>query len=499
VIPLKYIGYVVLTLLALPIFVLCGYILVGFLSFSESLNYFMSANFLQVMLHSIILSSISSFISLLLGFIVSLSFYTLHTKRLKLFFILLLMTSFILQPVILLSVFQEVSFFLNMDAFWQSMIISIFHLIPLSGLAFIYILSTLNGLAFQNSLSIAPFRHVIKIIIFPQLKQFILALYFLLFILVFIDQAVPSILGYRTYTEDLLAQMTLMENIEQIALSALPSYLLVFVFIILWYQLKQHIFYQEQIVSKKGSLRLPFKWLGFLMLGFTIIYLLWIIFGLSLTFFNSDTYSLLQDNIEVISTSMGFALMTSFVTLCIALMIHYVLEKYTHTLFQKLFFSIFLFYLLIPHSLISLVLLDIYQWVGYFSTVSDYIVFFIGYIFILLPIALFLIYILKTLEKDDSFLLFLPVTALNKWLKIILPRMYLKWLLILFILMIFSLNELSVSILLIPPGFETMIVKIYNLLHYGDKPTIAFLSLVQLFFVILSFFIIGWISKKVYK
>ena len=498
-IPLKSIGYIVSTLLALPIIVLCGHILVGFLSFYENLNYFMSANFLQAMLHSIVLSSISSFISLLLGFIVSLGFYTLHTKRLKLFFILLLMTSFVLQPVILLSVFQEVSFFLNMDAFWQSMIVSIFHLIPLSGLAFIYILSTLNGLAFQNSLSIAPFRHVIKIIIFPQLKQFILALYFLLFILVFIDQAVPSILGYRTYTEDLLAQMTLMENIEQIALSALPSYLLVFVFIILWYQLKQRIFYREQIVSQKGTLRLPLKWLGFLMLGFTNIYLLWIIFGLSLTFFNSDIYTLLQDNIEVVSTSMGFALMTSLLTLCMALTIHHILEKYTHTLFKKLFFNIFLFYLFIPHSLISLVLLDIYQWIGYFSIFTDYLVFFIGYIFILLPIALFLIYILKKLEKEDSFLLFLPVTALNKWIKIILPHMYLKWLLMLFILMVFSLNELSVSILLIPPGFETMIVKIYNLLHYGDKPTIAFLSLVQLFFVILIFSIIGWISKKVYK
>ena len=495
----KYFAYALLALLALPLLTLSAYVFVGLFTSSENLSYFMSASFIQAMLHSMILSSISSFSALVLGFIVSLGFYSLHTKRFRLFFILLLMTSFVLQPIILLSVFQEVGFFLNMEAFWQSMIVAICHLIPLSGLAFIYILSTLNGLAFQNSLSLAPFRHVVRFIIYPQLKQFIFALYFLLFILVFIDQAVPSILGYRTYTEDLLAQMTLMENIEQIALSALPSFLLVFVFIIIWYQLKQHISYQEQIVSLKGTLHLPFKWLGFSILGFISIYLLWMIFGLYFTFFNSDTYSLFEDNIEVISTSMGFALMTSFITLCVALVIHYVLEKYTHTLFQKLFFSIFLFYLLIPHSLISLVLLDIYQWIGYFSTFSDYMVFFIGYIFILLPIALFLIYILKILEKDDSFLLFLPVSTVNSLMKVILPHMYLKWLLIFFILMIFSLNELSVSILLIPPGFETMIVKIYNLLHYGDKPTIAFLSLVQLLFVILAFSLIGWISKKVYK
>jgi ABC-type Fe3+ transport system permease subunit len=335
----KYSGYVLLAMLALPLLVLGAYVFFGLFSSSENLSYFISTSFTQAMLHSVILSSVSSFISLLLGFIFSLGFYTLHTKRFKLFFILLLMTSFILQPVILLSVFQEVDFFLSMDSFWQSIIISIFHLSPLSGLAFIYIFSTLNSSSFQNALAIAPFRHVTKFIIFPQLKQFILALYFLLFILVFIDQAVPSILGYRTYTEDLLAQMTLMENIEQIALSALPSYLLVFVFIMFWYQLKQHIFYQEQMISLKGTLHLPFKWLGFLMLGFTIIYLLWMIFGLSLTFFNSDTYSLLQDNIEVISTSMGFALMTSFVTLCLALMIYYILEKHTHTIFQKLFWD----------------------------------------------------------------------------------------------------------------------------------------------------------------
>lgn len=451
------------------------------------------------MVQSISLSTFASLISLILGFLFGLGFYTLKTKMFKILFILLLMISFVLQPIILLSVFQELEYFLNMKAYWQSMLISVFHLSPLSGLAFIYMFSTLNSLAFQNALAIAPFKHIAKFIIFPQLKQFMTVLFVLLFILVFINQAVPSILGYRTYTEDLLAQMTLMENMEQIVLSALPSYLFVIVFIVLWLRLKKNSIQYKYTLSTENTLYFNFNWLGFSMLGFLLLYLLWMFTSLILTSLTIDTYRLIEDNFDVISTSMGFAFMSALVTLFIALVIQHTLEKYSYIFLQTISFSMFLFYLLIPHSLISLILLDIYQWIGYFSIFTDYLVFFIGYIFILLPIALFLIYILKTFEKDDSFLLFLPVSAFNRWMKIILPHMYLKWLLILFILMIFSLNELSVSILLIPPGFETMIVKIYNLLHYGDKPTIAFLSLVQLFFVILAFSLIGWISKKVYK
>jgi ABC-type Fe3+ transport system permease subunit len=68
------------------------------------------------------------------------------------------------------------------------------------------------------------------------------------------------------------------------------------------------------------------------------------------------------------------------------------------------------------------------------------------------------------------------------------------------ILMVFSLNELAINILLIPIGLEVLIIKIYNLLHYGDYNTITFLALNQIIVVTLLILVsLLFIRKKVYN
>jgi len=114
-----------------------------------------------------------------------------------------------------------------------------------------------------------------------------------------------------------------------------------------------------------------------------------------------------------------------------------------------------------------------------------------------MPITMVLLYLLQKHEREDHFLTFFSIAFYDRWTKIILPKYSIQWTIVLFVTALFALNELSVSILLIPPGFETMVVRIYNLLHYGDKATVAFLSLVQLLFVMLLFIFLGWLSKRV--
>ena len=61
---------------------------------------------------------------------------------------------------------------------------------------------------------------------------------------------------------------------------------------------------------------------------------------------------------------------------------------------------------------------------------------------------------------------------------------------VLVILFFLVLNEVTTTVLLVPPGFETIIVKIYNLMHYGDFKTVAFLSLLQSTLVLATIYLV---------
>jgi iron(III) transport system permease protein len=63
-----------------------------------------------------------------------------------------------------------------------------------------------------------------------------------------------------------------------------------------------------------------------------------------------------------------------------------------------------------------------------------------------------------------------------------------------FIVFVLSLGELSTTLLIIPPGRETIPIKIYNLMHYGAEQEVAALCLilVGIIFSIAGFFLVGY-------
>ncbi len=60
-----------------------------------------------------------------------------------------------------------------------------------------------------------------------------------------------------------------------------------------------------------------------------------------------------------------------------------------------------------------------------------------------------------------------------------------------------SLAELTTTVLTVPPGMETVILRLYNLLHYGDQQAVAMLALVQATSVAgLMMLALGWHRKS---
>ncbi len=495
---MRVLTYTLVLFFAIPILVLGIYLLKGIYKSTDMMHYFIQDSFLTAFNHSLILSSLSSVLALAAGILFAKFFYTLKNNKLKLLYLLVLAILFMIQPIMILTIAKQVELFGTFGALSQSVSIATLHLMPLA--TFFWI--TLYRYTQTESLHIAQFLSSSQLgtywyILFPQVRSKLILAFLFLFVLVFIDQEVPSILGYHTYTEELVSQITLMEEMQTIVLSALPSFLLVGALcfgMVLGSKenlpgFSNTIFLEQESYTNFGKTILIILYLS---LGGVLLLLL----QTSLTF---SLKTLWDNNAEVILQTMGLAFGVSFATLILGIAMQYVLKHYASKIIYIIWISLLLFYFLLPHSLISLALLDIYHIIGMFSSEGDFMLFFIGYILVLLPISSLLFYIFSMVKKRDYFLDFFPVSYYYRWMKIVLPAQWIVWTIIFLVLVTFALNELSVSILLVPPGFETMIVKIYNLLHYGDKANIAFLSLVQLLFLIVCFAILSFLSKKVLK
>jgi len=487
--------FLTLAVLSAPFILLSSLMVLGVWETQDPFTYFESRAFLESFKQSLQLSCTVALISMGIGLGLAYGFYTIMKRGYKRVYFFTLLLLFVIQPVILLSVFNQVEAFTQMNAFWQSVLIGVLHLAPLASLLWIYFFTLLNMNALYVSGQIASRWNSWRYILFPQLKIRIGVLFLLLFILSFIDQEVPSILGYRTYTEDLLAQMTLMENLEHIVLAAFPSFVLVAIAVWGFIYFTNDMYYQ--IYFQKQGMNQTNQYIGNSMIFLILAYLFWMIYMLSTTLADISLKGLLKENSDVIIQSIVLALLTASLSLGIVLSLKVGLKQYTSGIVALIVIGLLFFYILVPHALVSLALLEIYQWIGYLGDSGDYLIFIFGYLFILMPITMVLLYLLQKHEREDHFLTFFSIAFYDRWTKIILPKYSIQWTIVLFVTALFALNELSVSILLIPPGFETMVVRIYNLLHYGDKATVAFLSLVQLLFVMLLFIFLGWLSKRV--
>ena len=78
--------------------------------------------------------------------------------------------------------------------------------------------------------------------------------------------------------------------------------------------------------------------------------------------------------------------------------------------------------------------------------------------------------------------------------KIIIPQLKGSAVTAFFLVFICCFGELSATLLLVPPGRETIAVKIYNLMHYGADDMVASLCL----FIIMVMFLAGFICRTCY-
>lgn len=462
------------------------------------MNYFVSDYALHLMRNSLLLALTTMLLSLLVGITISVLFLALDSERLRQLSLFLLFIFFAIEPIIYLGAFQQSTLFNAFSAFWQSVLIMSFSMSALSGTIFIFGLSFINREAITVASMVASPKAVLRFILKPQLLFMGLVVSTLVFVLVFGSSEVSSILGYRTYAEDFLAQISLMDEIDQAVVASIPFYLIAFgvatlLALVVW---RYRIRFQRQISMVLPYFKTIHHQAGKLFFLFLSLVLMAILILLGAKVEWNSMALLIEENGEVLINSLLFALMVAVVTVIMAINIYRVLDS-TRQLYQRYIIWILLFLtLLTPSSLIAFKMIAIMQFFNINILFMEYLFFIMSSSLKLLPLAVLLMVILYQSDVEDEGLKFLNILTKDIFFKITLPTYGKRWLFVGMIIAIFALNELSMTVLLMPVGFDMMIIKIYNLLHYGDYSTVTFLSLLQITVMLLILIGIEWVTQK---
>lgn len=114
--------------------------------------------------------------------------------------------------------------------------------------------------------------------------------------------------------------------------------------------------------------------------------------------------------------------------------------------------------------------------------------------FLCIGVIVLQIGLLQIHPTSEEYGLFTSKSPLRSFTGILVPQLIPFFAVVFVIVFLFVFSELSATLLLVPPGEETVAVKIYNLLHYGVQDAVACLSLLIALAICTLFFMLqGWL------
>jgi iron(III) transport system permease protein len=471
-------------------------------SHPEELLYFVSLPFLKNISNSALLSITVSGIAVICGSFAAYLYFTLKStwQRTGLLFFSLIVFS--ISPAIYLVALTRYEIFNLLPVFLQIVIVLTINMSPLPFAILVFTAGTIT----QSSLDVAFLSahpgQVYRKIILPQLSFPLMISGLIIFMLVFKHHEVPSFLGYRTYSEELLNRIVVMSDPQHASIASLPFLALgsLIVSLLIWMISKSHLLNLVETYCLPLSLIFREKKTILLFSVFSAIFAFPVIFFKTFKYIDfSSLHTILIENIREIQNSLSLAVVSALIGTIAACYLYTFFKRINSRLLSLLGVAILLFYWLTPSSLIDLGLIEMVQLFKVNSIALDILALLFGYQTNLLPIALFILCALQLIKKDqdNTILKELGISNYNIFTKIIFPQNWPIWLITATILSVFALNDLSTTVLLIPPGIETVVIKIYNLMHYGDYSLVGILSLVQVFLVsTLVLFTAGVISLR---
>lgn len=344
---------------------------------------------------------------------------------------------------------------------------------------------------------IKPYKEVILKISFPLIIPHILIAGFFIFILSLSEYGVPSLLRVNTYSNEIFAQFSAFFNIEGAIILSLPLVLISAMLILVYnFYLKNKAFFTLSSYSnnRKEKINLSGTQESVILILLIVLVLVSAIIPIGVLIIESKLLLLEAAIIAADSIKNSFFLATLGATLMTGF--GFIISYFTIN--SKNSDIWILFTIAIPSSVIGIALINFWN-----HTFSNFIysslwMIIFGYFINFLPFVVksfspFISQISPSLEEASAFS---RKSFLKKISKIVLPLAK-PGLIFAFILgFILSLRELGTTLLVSPPGFQTLPTRIETLMHYGNMEIVASLSLLLILLISLPLFILFIYQKK---
>ena len=334
-------------------------------------------------------------------------------------------------------------------------------------------------------LEIRPYRLFRRCIV-PSFLPYVLISGFFVFLLIMNDYSIPSVFGVNVYALELFSIFSANGNLYTVALSSVPLILLsalllgIFVFAVKRFEMTNDPVWNENPFRQEPFMKFAAK------SGMTVLVLFaGIPVGSMIieSFFTKDFFKILLESSGEILYSFAVSGGVAVLAVLPAALLSYlwIREKGKPGLFFLLALPF-----LIPSAILGLGLIAFWNQGGLDVVYQSPFMPVIGLAvrFGIFPI-LFLTFRMSRIEKDLLDAMHLSYPVMKGFFRILLPMIRKD--LVACALLVFSLSmgEYGIVLLITPPGYQMLTIKIYNYLHYGASEVVFALNLVVFLLVAL--------------
>jgi len=339
---------------------------------------------------------------------------------------------------------------------------------------------------------------IFRKVILPSIKPIILVVFGLIFLLSFSDYTVPSLFAQSVYSLEIMAEFNSSYSVSRAMSLSYPLLIVqIIIFIIMLTQVKEGLYQKTRSYNYNVEINLPLIMRIIFCVGFLVV-VLSIILPIIILLFNQETLSILP---QALYASKDELLSSLKINLFSSILIMVFILPFSMSILalknRKLLLILFILPLIVPASLIGIALIN-----GFLGVLPKEI-----YSSILMPsiavwqksLPFVLLVNLVSLEFLSDKYLEPALIFTNKkkiFTKILIP-LYLPTIIASFVItFVMGFNELSATLLVVPPGQSTLAIKIYNYLHYGASDYVNALCLFVLLIAVFSSIILGLLYKK---
>ena len=323
-------------------------------------------------------------------------------------------------------------------------------------------------------------------IIFPLTKPFQVLSFVVIFLFSLGDYSIPYLFSVNVYSLEIFTGFSASADLMATLKTALPVMAAALPLILWMLTLIRQVALKPAFLSeeKETFFRWPL-WFRLLQKAAVVLLLVQILVPLIVIMLLNGSASDLFTSIVDGRQETIYSLKLAFCTALAAIPISYLLARARK---NWIFWLVLLFPLSFPASFVGIGEIALWNSVfGGFLYGTDWIPW-LANLARFLPLAVLVMSALAgTLDPDmiETTRLF-QRSALRRILQIYLP-LIMPALFVSFILVfVFSLGELSATMLVLPPGRSTLTLRIFNFLHYGSPQSVAGLSLMLVILAILA-------------